>query len=122
MSTAGEAQPKTEKSAESRADYGRDKDCCDRREVKKERPGLGTEYGERRNAPVTYVRFERANATKPTAMAELRYNDHAGLVALGITLENPVNADEIDMRETDQGLVLHAELPDRRVVIQPASA
>jgi len=49
-------------------------------------PNLGTEFGERRDSPIRYVRFERDNPTQPAAVLGLRYNDRAGLIAAGIPL------------------------------------
>ena len=72
--------------------------CCGARP--KERPGLGTEFGERRYSAASYTRFERSHATRPTAVAEFRYNDRQGLLALGIALPPLVDADEISTRET----------------------
>jgi hypothetical protein len=46
-----------------------------------ERPGLGTEFGERRHSAVRRVNFERA-AAQPCAGATLHYNDAAGLAAM----------------------------------------
>lgn len=74
--------------------------CCGEPRKKKERPGLGTEFGEQRGSAVTWTRFVRANATVPTALAELRYNDVAGLQALGIQITPPVDAAEIETRES----------------------
>jgi hypothetical protein len=48
---------------------------------------------------VSWTQFVRANSSKPTALAELRYNDVSGLQALGIQI-NPVDADELATRET----------------------
>ncbi|MCG8423833.1 MAG: hypothetical protein MJE77_38545 [Proteobacteria bacterium] len=70
--------------------------CC----VKpKERPGLGTAFGERRGSTATWTRFVRANATVPTAIAELHYNDAAGLRAVGIPI-GVIDDDEIATRES----------------------
>jgi hypothetical protein len=63
------------------------------------RPGLGTEYGEQRYSAATWTRFVRASDT-PTAVAELRYNNAAGLQALGIQCGAPVDEAEITKRET----------------------
>ena len=75
-----------------------DPDCCQERP--KDRPGLGTEFGERRVSQVSYTRFERESPTHPSAVAELRYNDRDGLAALGIPLRNPVTAAELELRES----------------------
>lgn len=64
-----------------------------------ERPGLGTEFGEQRYSAASFTRFVRA-ANRPIAIAELRYNDAAGLVALGIPLQPLPDAGEIMTRET----------------------
>lgn len=63
------------------------------------RPGLGTEFGESRYSAASFTRFVRA-ANRPIAVAELRYNDHAGLVALGIHAEPLPDEREIMLRET----------------------
>ncbi len=74
--------------------------CCTEIKQKKERPGLGTEFGERRSSPVTFVRFQRANPTTPSVIAEVRYNDRDGLIALGIGIEPIVDQEEVYTRET----------------------
>jgi hypothetical protein len=51
------------------------------------RPGLGTEFGEAVNSPVREVSFARANATRPSVVLGVRYNDRDGLVALGIDVD-----------------------------------
>lgn len=63
------------------------------------RPGLGTEFGESRYSAASYTKFVRA-ANRPIAIAELRYNDVAGLVALGIPVQPIPDEGEIMMRET----------------------
>lgn len=63
------------------------------------RPGLGTEYGEQRYSAASFTRFVRA-AHRPIAIAELRYNDASGLIALGIPLQPMPDAGEIMTRET----------------------
>ncbi|HUB06230.1 MAG TPA: hypothetical protein VMB50_04480 [Myxococcales bacterium] len=67
---------------------------------KAERPGLGTEFGEERDSRVTEVAFERASST-PAAVLSLRYNDRAGLLALGIDVDGcgTLNG-ELGLRET----------------------
>jgi hypothetical protein len=66
---------------------------------KRDRPGLGTEFGEQRSSEVEYTEFQRANAAHPTAVAEVRYNDRDGLIALGIPLRPPAPS-ELELRET----------------------
>ncbi|MBV8758104.1 MAG: hypothetical protein JO257_12535 [Deltaproteobacteria bacterium] len=63
------------------------------------RPGLGTEYGESRYSAASYTRFNRA-ANRPIAIAELRYNDAAGLTALGIPVAPMPDEGELMTRET----------------------
>ncbi|HUS31955.1 MAG TPA: hypothetical protein VMZ53_25815 [Kofleriaceae bacterium] len=63
------------------------------------RPGLGTEFGESRYSAASYTKFVRA-AGRPIAIAELRYNDVAGLMALGIPVAPMPDDGEIMMRET----------------------
>jgi len=65
----------------------------------RERLGLGTEFGEQRDSAVSFTRFVRASG-RPVAIAELRYNDVAGLMALGITVQPLPDEGEILTRET----------------------
>ncbi|MEZ4362085.1 MAG: hypothetical protein R3B48_17995 [Kofleriaceae bacterium] len=66
---------------------------------RQERLGLGTEFGEQRYSAASYTRFVRAPG-KPIAIAELRYNDRAGLGALGIAVAPAPDDNEIMLRET----------------------
>ncbi len=52
------------------------------------RPGLGTQFGESQESRVIETTFTRASAT-PATVAELRYDDRAGLVARGIPVDPP---------------------------------
>ncbi len=63
------------------------------------RPGLGTEFGESRTSAASFTKFVRA-AGRPIAVAELRYNNAAGLAALGINAQPLPDAGEIMTRET----------------------
>jgi hypothetical protein len=65
----------------------------------RERPGLGTEFGEQRASAASFTRFVRAPG-RPVAIAELRYNDTAGLIALGIPVQPVPDPGEIMTRET----------------------
>jgi hypothetical protein len=69
-------------------------------ERRAERRGLGTEFGEERGSPVQRVAFERARP-RPDAVLTLRYDDRAGLLALGIPVDGvrPVR-DEAWLRRT----------------------
>jgi len=48
---------------------------------------------------VSYTQFVRAPG-RPVAIAELRYNDAAGLMALGIAVRPMPDAGELMVRET----------------------
>lgn len=63
------------------------------------RPGLGTEFGESRTSSASYTQFERAG-DRPIAIAELRYNDASGLLALGIRLQPTPDTSDVMTRET----------------------
>lgn len=76
--------------------YDSETRCCDK---PRERSGLGTEFGEYRRSGVSWTQFVRANARRPSATVELRYNNEDGLRALGIQL-SPVDPNEIGLRET----------------------
>jgi hypothetical protein len=65
----------------------------------RERLGLGTEFGEQRYSAASYTRFVRAPG-RPVAIAELRYNDAAGLTALGLLVQPLPDPGEVMLRET----------------------
>ncbi|HVU50564.1 MAG TPA: hypothetical protein VHL80_07740, partial [Polyangia bacterium] len=56
------------------------------------RPGLGTEFGEAVGSSVREASFMRANASSPAVVLGARYNDHDGLVALGIDVDRDLDA------------------------------
>jgi len=58
------------------------------REDRRERSGLGTEFGERHGSQVQQVEFERASA-QPAAVLAVRYDSRRGLLALGIDVDVP---------------------------------
>ena len=60
-----------------------------------ERPGLGTEFGEERESHVVEVPFERARS-RPDVVLAVRYDDRAGLVALGIDVDRHHPHDDRD--------------------------
>lgn len=66
---------------------------------RRERPGLGTEFGEQRYSAASFTKFVRA-ANRPIAIAELRYNDFAGLMALGVPVAPLPDEGELMTRET----------------------
>ncbi len=69
--------------------------------MRHKRPGLGTEYGEARYAPIRQVEFVRARPSRPTAVLGLRYNDRQGLLALGIDVDrHPHYYSDEDLRAT----------------------
>jgi hypothetical protein len=74
-SEMGSASPSRSKSA---AGYGG---------MRRERPGLGTEFGEAVNSHIQEVEFVRANASAPSVVLGVRYNDHDGLVAMGVNVD-----------------------------------
>jgi hypothetical protein len=65
-----------------------------------QRPGLGTEYGEATHSPIREVNFVRANASRPSVVLGLRYNDRPGLMAVGIDLDNVWGPDDTYLRQT----------------------
>ena len=64
--------------------------------AKASRPGLGTEYGEAVASQLTEVPFERASSW-PSARLAVRYDDRAGLAAMGIDVDR---VDEVAVRRT----------------------
>jgi len=65
-----------------------------------ERPGLGTEFGERRHSSVQYTTFVR-QSSRPVGMTEIRYNDAPGLARLGIVFPPRTDVDDdLWQRET----------------------
>jgi hypothetical protein len=63
-----------------------------------DRPGLGTEFGEAVSSRVTEVPFERARQ-RPDVTIGARYDDRAGLVALGIDIDG-AGMTEASLRHT----------------------
>jgi hypothetical protein len=65
------------------------------------RPGLGTEFGEAVSSQIREVEFVRANHSEPAAVLGLRYNDRAGLIAMGIDVDGPwCCSDDSSLRRT----------------------
>ncbi|MBK9259633.1 MAG: hypothetical protein IPM54_07305 [Polyangiaceae bacterium] len=66
-----------------------------------DRPGLGTQFGEQHESRVRQTAFIRDSAS-PTQTVELRYNDRAGLRALGIQIppEPAIVDDDLRLRES----------------------
>jgi hypothetical protein len=66
----------------------------------RERPGLGTEFGERHDSPVQQVELERAGA-RPAALLAVRYDDRRGLIAMGVDVDGArARRDDRWLRET----------------------
>jgi hypothetical protein len=59
--------------------------------AKDDRPGLGTEYGEAVASQIHEVQFER-QSPRPAATLGCRYNDRAGLLAMGIDVDRVAEA------------------------------
>jgi hypothetical protein len=51
------------------------------------RPGLGTEFGEAVSSHIQEVEFVRASASSPAVVLGVRYNDHDGLLAMGVNVD-----------------------------------
>ncbi|HMY15927.1 MAG TPA: hypothetical protein PKA58_06340 [Polyangium sp.] len=66
-----------------------------------DRPGLGTQFGEQRESRVRQTTFIRESSS-PSSLLEMRYNDKAGLRAMGITIPEPqpIEEDDIDLRNS----------------------
>ena len=68
--------------------------------AQRNRPGLGTEYGEAVSSPIYEVEFIRANASTPSVVLGARYNDREGLLALGIPVDSYYDQTCYDNRTT----------------------
>ena len=98
------ASPKPAATAEaSPSEMGapRSKSASGYQPSRNERPGLGTEFGEAVDSHIQEVDFVRANASSPSVILGVRYNDHDGLVALGVNVDGiyPWPSDS-DLRRT----------------------
>ncbi|MEZ4363887.1 MAG: hypothetical protein R3B48_27175 [Kofleriaceae bacterium] len=92
-------RPSTSEDASATAGMRAPSTCCGPTPAPQERHGLGTEFGEQRSSSVSFTRFVRATR-RPIAIAELRYNNRSGLVALGIPVGPSPDEQEIMLRET----------------------
>ena len=54
---------------------------------RRERPGLGTEFGEAVSSHIQEVEFVRASSSSPAVVLGMRYNDHDGLLAMGVNVD-----------------------------------
>jgi hypothetical protein len=92
-----------------------------------ERPGLGTEWGETRISRIHDVDFERADESRPFAVATLHYNDRRGVEALAAyhawrgprLREEPVvgGAITVSVRDSSNEPLEAIHLADRTYVI-----
>jgi hypothetical protein len=74
----GSGAAKGKAAAEASGDYG---------PIRRERPGLGTEFGEAVSSHIQEVEFVRANPSSPSVVLGVRYNDHDGLLAMGVNVD-----------------------------------
>ena len=88
--SAAEAPAKTSAAPAGRAE-GR---------ARRSRSGLGTEFGEAVSSAIHEVQFVRANASHPAAVIGARYNDRAGLYALGIDVDGLRAPSDLALRES----------------------
>jgi hypothetical protein len=65
--------------------------------ARRERSGLGTEFGEAVSSQISHVSFVRASASRPAVLLGARYNDRPGLYALGIDVDGQ---DDIALRQS----------------------
>jgi hypothetical protein len=90
--------------AEAGGAYGKGSHADAQPFARRNRPGLGTEYGEAVSSPIYEVEFVRANAGAPSSVLGVRYNDRDGLLALGIPVDSYYDQtcyyDEGDVRRT----------------------
>jgi hypothetical protein len=67
---------------------------------RRSRTGLGTEFGEAMSSRIEHVAFVRANATRPSSVLGARYNDRAGLYALGIDVDGRDQPSDLALRQS----------------------
>jgi hypothetical protein len=70
--------------------------------ARRQRGGLGTEFGEAVTSEIRHVAFTRAHATRPAVLLGARYNDRAGLYALGIDVDGVREPSDLALRQTAQ--------------------
>jgi hypothetical protein len=66
----------------------------------RKRSGLGTEFGEAVASEIHQVSFVRANALRPSVLLGARYNDRAGLYALGIDVDGCDEPGDLALRQS----------------------
>jgi hypothetical protein len=67
---------------------------------RRERSGLGTEFGEAVSSEIQQVQFVRAERSRPAALLGVRYNDRRGLLALGIDVDGNGDTSDLALRQS----------------------
>ena len=95
------AEPQASPSELGSASASRSKSAAGYGAIRRERPGLGTEFGEAVSSNIQQVEFVRANTSNPSVILGMRYNDHDGLVTMGVNVDGiyPWPSDD-DLRRT----------------------
>jgi hypothetical protein len=91
--SAAEAAPAPAKS-------GRADDRARAGNSRRERSGLGTEFGEAVSSEIRQVSFVRANAQHPAVLLGVRYNDRTGLIALGVDVDGTAESCDLALRQS----------------------
>jgi hypothetical protein len=71
-----------------------------RAESRRARSGLGTEFGEALTSEIREVPFKRADPSTPAYLLGARYNDRAGLLALGIDVDADGSTSDLALRQS----------------------
>lgn len=98
VAAAAEARPQSSKGEAAAADEALSAAPAAR--MPKKRSGLGTEFGEAVSSEIRQVEFVRASARQPQTFLGARYNDRAGLYALGIDVDGREPPSELDLRQS----------------------
>jgi hypothetical protein len=72
---------------QSEAKAGAPRDSVASQPAPRNRPGLGTEFGERVHSRIEEVNFVRQSPGTPAAILGMRYNDREGLISLGVDVD-----------------------------------
>lgn len=87
---SGSQAAKGSRKAAASADYA----------ARRERAGLGTEFGEAVASNIQEVEFVRANASAPAVILGVRYNDREGLLAMGVNVDGVHLWPDTELRRT----------------------
>jgi hypothetical protein len=68
--------------------------------ARRSRSGLGTEFGEAMSSHIEHVAFVRAQPSRPASLLGARYNDRAGLYALGIDVDGRDPPSDLALRQS----------------------